>query len=145
MGGTPSLIQFFSRIVNGAVLPFGLMLVPQCARFESGRDQLCCQPGRGWSDPDLALQDITRQLAAGALLLTLRPFEIGDDIEVKVLKVRSHVKLLTTVLRSDDGLWKHRSQMPMHTQSDCVSHSRYGMQRLISFFKIILRYRSTTV
>ncbi|MCU0492451.1 MAG: mechanosensitive ion channel family protein [Chloroflexaceae bacterium] len=51
-----------------------------------------------------ALQDITKQFAAGVLLLVTRPFEVGDHIRIGAnAGTVMDVQLRATVLKTDDG------------------------------------------
>lgn len=76
-----------------------------------------------------ALQDIARQFASGVLLLTLRPFEAGDEIRVKDFQgAVVDVRLLTVVLRSDDGREILIPNADVYI-NPIVNFSRYGLQR----------------
>jgi small-conductance mechanosensitive channel len=76
-----------------------------------------------------ALQDIGRQFASGVLLLTLRPFEVGDEIKVKEFQgAVVDVRLLSIVLRSDDGREVLIPNADVYI-NPIVNFSRYGLQR----------------
>jgi len=133
-GGTASLSQFFSRVVSGGVLVLGLVLVLNALGLGQVVISFIASLGVVGLILGFALQDITRQLAAGALLLTLRPFEIGDEIKVKDFQGEVvDVKLLTTVLRSREGLEILIPNADVYT-SPIVNRSRYGMQRFDIMF-----------
>lgn len=128
-GGTTSLSQFFSRAVSSAVLILGFVLVLNILGLGQIVISFIASLGLVGLILGFALQDITRQLAAGTLLLTLRPFEIGDQIKVKDFQGEVvDVKLLSTVLRSKAGVEVLIPNADVYT-SPIMNYSRYGMQR----------------
>ena len=128
-GGPTGLAQFVGRVVSSSVLVLGGVVV----LYSLGLGQLVlsfvASLGIVGFILGFALQDIARQFASGALLLTLRPFDIGDEIRVKEFQgAVVDVQLLTTVLRSVDGLEVLIPNADVYT-SPIVNYSRYGLQR----------------
>lgn len=137
-GGSSSLSQFFSRLVSGGIILLGVILVLNALGLSQVVISFVASLGVVGLILGFALQDITRQLAAGALLLTLRPFEIGDAIKVKDFEGEVvDVKLLTTILRSQNGLEILIPNADVYT-SPIMNLSRYGMQRFDIGYKIPL-------
>lgn len=128
-GGPAGFAQFVGRVISITILMIGSIV----ALYALGLGPLVLSFVASLGIVGLilgfALQDIARQFASGALLLTLRPFDIGDEISVKDFQgVVVDVQLLITVLRSADGLEVLIPNVDVYT-SPIVNHSRYGLQR----------------
>jgi small-conductance mechanosensitive channel len=127
--GPASLGELLGRAVGVAALVLGgfvvlnvLQLGPAVFSFIAGLGIVGLILG-------FALQDIARQFASGVLLLTLRPFEVGDEIRVKDFQgAVADVRLLTVVLRSDDGREILIPNADVYI-NPIVNFSRYGLQR----------------
>ena len=127
--GPSSLAELLGRAVSIAVLVLGglfvlnvLQLGPAVFSFIAGLGIVGLILG-------FALQDIARQFASGVLLLTLRPFEVGEEIRVKEFQgAVVDVRMLSIVLRSDDGREVLIPNADVYT-NPIINFSRYGLQR----------------
>lgn len=129
-GATPSLVSLFGRAITGVVLFAGALLILNLLGLSHVVLSFVASLGVAGLILGFALQDLTRQLAAGTLLLSLRPFEIGDEIKVKDFQGHViNVKLMGTILRTSSGLEVRIPNADVYT-SPIINYSRYGMQRL---------------
>lgn len=129
-GATPSLIRLFARTVTSIVVFAGALLILNLLGLSQVVLSFVASLGVIGLILGFALQDLARQLAAGTMLLSLRPFEIGDEIKVKDFQGHVvNVKLLGTILRTSNGLEVRIPNADVYT-SPITNYSRYGMQRL---------------
>lgn len=129
-GATPSLVSLFRRAISGVVLFAGALLILNLLGLSHVVLSFIASLGVAGLILGFALQDLTRQLAAGTLLLSLRPFEIGDEIKVKDFQGHVvNVKLMGTILRTSSGLEVRIPNADVYT-SPITNYSRYGMQRV---------------
>ena len=83
-----------------------------------------------------ALQDIVKQLAAGTLLLMLRPFSTGDQIKVDSFEgTVVEIQLRVTVLKTEDGDEVLIPNANVYTNA-VVNKSRYMVRRRTLDLKI---------
>lgn len=137
-GATPSLIRLFGRVVSSVVVFAGALLVLHLLGLSQVVLSFVASLGVAGLILGFALQDLTRQLAAGTLLLSLRPFEIGDEIKVKDFQGHViNVKLMGTILRTANGLEVRIPNADVYT-SPIINYSRYGKQRLELPFSVAI-------
>jgi small-conductance mechanosensitive channel len=128
--GPASMGRLLGRAVYFAVLLLGAIIVLSMLGLNEVVLGFVSSLGVAALILGFALQDITRQVASGVLLLTLRPFDVGDEIGVGDFEgTVVDVKLLTTVLRTDDGREVLIPNADVYT-SPIVNRSRYGVRRL---------------
>jgi small-conductance mechanosensitive channel len=83
-----------------------------------------------------ALQDIVKHFAAGVLLLMLRPFRIGDEIQVGAFEGRvQDVQLRATILKTENGNEVLIPNADVYN-SALVNLSRYELRRRTVTLKI---------
>jgi small conductance mechanosensitive channel len=83
-----------------------------------------------------ALQDIVKHFAAGVLLLMLRPFRIGDQIQVSGFEGRvQDVQLRATVLKTENGNEVLIPNADVYN-SAVVNFSRYDLRRQTITLKV---------
>jgi small-conductance mechanosensitive channel len=76
-----------------------------------------------------ALQDIVKQLAAGVLLLMLRPFNIGDTVKIGAFEGNViQVQLRATVLKTANGDEVLIPNADVYTTA-ITNNSRYNLRR----------------
>jgi small-conductance mechanosensitive channel len=76
-----------------------------------------------------ALQDIVKQFAAGVLLLMLRPFNIGDNVQIGAFEGNvMQVQLRATVLKTANGDEVLIPNADVYTTA-ITNHSRYRLRR----------------
>jgi small conductance mechanosensitive channel len=125
----PGVIDLLGRLARFGIVALGILLV---------LDQL------GWSQAALsflaglgilgiaigfALQDIVKQLAAGVLLLMLRPFHIGDHVKIGVFEGQvMQVQLRATVLKTALGDEVLIPNADVYTTA-ITNSSRYELRR----------------
>ncbi|MBC8075128.1 MAG: mechanosensitive ion channel, partial [Chloroflexales bacterium] len=127
--GPSSLAELLGRLVSVAVLLFGGLVVLNVLQLGPAVFSFIAGLGIVGLILGFALQDIARQFASGVLLLTLRPFEAGDEIKVKDFQgAVVDVRLLSIVLRSDDGREILIPNADVYI-NPIVNFSRYGLQR----------------
>ncbi len=99
-----TLAAFLSNIIRYAILV--LVLVTVLAQFGVQTTSILAALGAAGLAIGLALQGTLANVAAGIMLLILRPFKIGEYIEAgDTVGTVEEIGLFTTVLRRPDGLF----------------------------------------
>lgn len=104
-GFDATLAQFFANIVRYAVMM--MVLVTVLGQFGVQTASIIAAMGAAGLAIGLALQGTLQNIAAGIMLLILRPFRVGEAIETKdVNGTVQDVGLFATELRTGDGLFQ---------------------------------------
>jgi small conductance mechanosensitive channel len=104
-GFDATLAQFFANIVRYAVIL--MVLVTVLGQFGVQTASIIAVMGAAGLAIGLALQGTLQNIAAGIMLLVLRPFRVGEAIETKdVNGTVQDVGLFATELRTGDGLFQ---------------------------------------
>jgi small conductance mechanosensitive channel len=99
-----TLARFFSRVLHYALLL--LVLVMVLGQFGVQTASIIAALGAAGLAIGLALQGTLQNIAAGIMLLVLRPFRVGEYIETAAVKgTVSEVGLFATELKTEDGLY----------------------------------------
>ena len=100
-----TLAHFFANILRYAVLV--LVFVTVLGQFGVQTASIIAALGAAGLAIGLALQGTLQNIAAGIMLLVLRPFRVGEYIETKeVSGTITEVGLFATELKSSDGLYR---------------------------------------
>ncbi|WP_421594706.1 mechanosensitive ion channel family protein [Shinella sp. M27] len=100
-----TLAHFFANILRYAVLV--LVFVTVLGQFGVQTASIIAALGAAGLAIGLALQGTLQNIAAGIMLLVLRPFRVGEYIETKdVTGTITEVGLFATELRTSDGLYR---------------------------------------
>jgi small conductance mechanosensitive channel len=100
-----TLAQFLANVVRYAVII--LVLVTVLGQFGVQTASIIAAMGAAGLAIGLALQGTLQNIAAGIMLLVLRPFRVGESIETKdVNGTIQEVGLFATELRTGDGLFQ---------------------------------------
>jgi len=100
-----TLAHFFANILRYAVLI--LVFVTVLGQFGVQTASIIAALGAAGLAIGLALQGTLQNIAAGIMLLVLRPFRVGEYIETKdVTGTVTEVGLFATELRTSDGLYR---------------------------------------
>jgi small conductance mechanosensitive channel len=103
-GFDPTLRNFFSHLARYIVL--GLVLIMVLGQFGVQTASIIAAIGAVGLAIGLALQGTLQNIAAGIMLLVLRPFRIGESIEVgSVAGDVEEIGLFATRLRAADGTY----------------------------------------
>lgn len=103
-GLDPTLCRFFSRIARYAILL--LVAVMVLAQFGIQTASIIAAMGAIGLAIGLALQGTLQNIAAGIMLLVLRPFRIGEYVEVdQVAGTVEEIGLFATKLQQADGVY----------------------------------------
>jgi len=99
-----TLAMFFSKVLNYALLLVVLVMV--LGQFGVQTASIIAALGAAGLAIGLALQGTLQNIAAGIMLLVLRPFRVGEYIETASVKgtVRE-VGLFATELKTEDGMY----------------------------------------
>lgn len=99
-----TLAGFFSKVLHYALLV--LVLVMVLGQFGVQTASIIAALGAAGLAIGLALQGTLQNIAAGIMLLVLRPFRVGEYIETAAVKgTVSDVGLFATELKTEDGLY----------------------------------------
>lgn len=102
--GQRELARLLGRLTRFGVLIFALIIVVSIFRLTSVVTTFVASLGIAGLVIAFALQDITKNFAAGVLLLILRPFRLDDRIKVKDFEgIVTDISLRATSLRTADG------------------------------------------
>lgn len=102
--GQRELARLLGRMARIAVLVFALLIIVSIFRLTAVVTSFVASLGIAGLVIAFALQDITKNFAAGVLLLILRPFRLDDRIKVKDFEgVVTDISLRATSLRTSDG------------------------------------------
>lgn len=100
-----TLAQFFSNIIRYAILV--LVVVMVLGQFGVQTASVLAALGAIGLAVGLALQGTLQNIAAGIMLLVLRPFRVGESIETGSVKgTIIDVGLFATELRTSDGVYR---------------------------------------
>jgi small conductance mechanosensitive channel len=100
-----TLAHFFANILRYAVLI--LVFVTVLGQFGVQTASIIAALGAAGLAIGLALQGTLQNIAAGIMLLVLRPFRVGEYIETKdVTGTVTEVGLFATELKTSDGLYR---------------------------------------
>jgi small conductance mechanosensitive channel len=122
-----TLRQFFATLARYLVLGFvGVMVLGQ---FGVQTASIVAAIGAIGLAIGLALQGTLQNIAAGIMLLALRPFRIGEEIEVGAIAgTVEEVGLFATELRTADGLYLFAPNSTLWNQP-IRNHTRNGVRR----------------
>jgi small conductance mechanosensitive channel len=100
-----TLAHFLANVVRYVVLLFVLVIV--LGQFGVQTASIIAAMGAAGLAIGLALQGTLQNIAAGIMLLILRPFRVGESIETKdVNGTIQEIGLFATELRTGDGLFQ---------------------------------------
>lgn len=100
-----TLARFFSNIVRYAILL--LVFITVLGQFGVQTASIIATLGAAGLAIGLALQGTLQNIAAGIMLLVLRPFRVGESIETPaVTGTVTEIGLFATELRTADGLYR---------------------------------------
>ncbi|MGB3874758.1 mechanosensitive ion channel family protein [Shinella zoogloeoides] len=100
-----TLAHFFANVLRYAVLI--LVFVTALGQFGVQTASIIAALGAAGLAIGLALQGTLQNIAAGIMLLVLRPFRVGEYIETKdVTGTITEIGLFATELRTSDGLYR---------------------------------------
>lgn len=103
-GMDQTLITFFSKIARYAIL--GLVLVMVLGQFGVQTASIIAAMGAIGLAIGLALQGTLQNIAAGVMLLVLRPLRIGEFVEVDTIAgTVEEIGLFASRLRAPDGVY----------------------------------------
>lgn len=103
-GFDATLRNFFSKIVRYAILILVVIMV--LGQFGVQTASIIAAIGAVGLAIGLALQGTLQNIAAGIMLLALRPFRIGESVEVgSIAGTIEEIGLFATKLRSADGIY----------------------------------------
>lgn len=99
-----TLRQFFSKLARYAILV--LVVVMVLGQFGVQTASIIAAIGAIGLAIGLALQGTLQNIAAGIMLLVLRPFRVGEDVEIgQVAGKVEEIGLFATRLRAVDGIY----------------------------------------
>lgn len=102
--GQRELARLLGRMARAAVLLFALLIIVSIFQLTAVVTSFVASLGIVGLVLAFALQDITKNFAAGVLLLILRPFRLDDRIKVKDFEgVVTDISLRATSLLTADG------------------------------------------
>ncbi|MBF0282286.1 MAG: mechanosensitive ion channel family protein [Zetaproteobacteria bacterium] len=100
----PTIISVFANILTYLIYILGLLIVLDL--FGVNTTSVIALLGAAGLAVGLALKDTLSNIAAGIVLLFLRPFKVGDFIECgSVIGNVREIGLFTTILETADGLY----------------------------------------
>lgn len=122
-----TLAAFLSNLIRYAILV--LVLVTVLAQFGVKTTSILAALGAAGLAIGLALQGTLANVAAGIMLLILRPFKIGEYIEAgDTVGTVEEIGLFTTVLRRPDGLFVMAPNGQIWNRS-ILNYSRHPTRR----------------
>ncbi len=100
-----TLARFFSNIIRYALLL--LVFITVLGQFGVQTASIIATLGAAGLAIGLALQGTLQNIAAGIMLLVLRPFRVGESIETSAVSgTVTEIGLFATELRTADGLYR---------------------------------------
>jgi small conductance mechanosensitive channel len=103
--GQREVARLLGRMARIGVLIFAVLIVVSIFQWTQILTTFIASLGIAGLVIAFALQDITKNFAAGVLLLILRPFRLDDAIKVKEFEgVVTDISLRATTLRTADGV-----------------------------------------
>ncbi|WP_075293165.1 mechanosensitive ion channel family protein [Pararhizobium arenae] len=122
-----TLARFFEKVVHYGLLIVVLVMV--LGRFGVQTASIVAALGAAGLAIGLALQGTLQNIAAGIMLLVLRPFRLGDFIETAAVKGKVvEVGLFATELRNTDGLYLLAPNSTLWN-TPIINHSREPERR----------------
>jgi small conductance mechanosensitive channel len=123
-----TLKPVIASIVRYAILVF--VLVAVLAQFGVQTTSIIALLGAAGLAIGLALQGTMQNIAAGIMLLFLRPFRIGEYIDAEGLAgTVEEIRLFTTILRTFDGVYLEAPNGQIWSRA-IRNYSRAGTRRL---------------
>jgi small conductance mechanosensitive channel len=99
----PTLVNFFASVVRYVVV--ALTVIAVLDRFGVETTSLVAVIGAAGLAIGLALQGTLSHIAAGIMLLSFRPFRVGDDIETAAFRgIVKEITLFVTTLNTPEGV-----------------------------------------
>ncbi len=127
--GQRELARLLGRMARFTVLILALLYILSIFKLNTLVTSFVASLGIAGLVIAFALQDITKNFAAGVLLLILRPFRLDDTIKVKEFEGRvMDISLRATTLRTADGEEVLVPNADVYTTS-IVNLSRYERRR----------------
>lgn len=127
--GQRELARLLGRMTRFAVLILALLYILSIFKLNTLVTSFVASLGIAGLVIAFALQDITKNFAAGVLLMLLRPFRLDDTIKVKEFEGRvMDISLRATTLRTADGEEVLVPNADVYTNS-IVNLSRYERRR----------------
>lgn len=124
----PTLVPMLAALVRYAGLT--LTIVISLSTFGVETTSVIAVPGAAGIAIGLALQGTLSNVAAGLMLLFLRPFRIDDWVEIaSVSGTVREIGLFTTVVDTFDNVYVSIPNSSIWT-STITNHARYGTRRL---------------
>jgi small conductance mechanosensitive channel len=122
-----TLAHFLANVVRYIVLV--LVLVTVLGQFGVQTASIIATLGAAGLAVGLALQGTLQNIAAGIMLLILRPFRVGETIETKdVSGTVQEIGLFATELKTGDGLFMS-SPNSLLWNTPVKNYSRFGTRR----------------
>lgn len=122
-----TLARFFEKVVHYGLLI--LVFVMALGQFGVQTTSVVAALGAAGLAIGLALQGTLQNIAAGIMLLVLRPFRVGEYIETSSVKGKiTDVGLFATELRTADGLYLMAPNSTLWN-TPIVNHSREPNRR----------------
>ncbi len=122
-----TLARFFENVLHYGLLIVVLVMV--LGQFGVQTASIVAALGAAGLAIGLALQGTLQNIAAGIMLLVLRPFRLGDFIETSALKGKViEVGLFATELRNTDGLYLLAPNSTLWN-TPIINHSREPERR----------------
>ncbi|EBU7498086.1 mechanosensitive ion channel protein, partial [Salmonella enterica subsp. enterica serovar Typhi] len=126
-GFDETLCRFFSRIARYFVL--ALVLVMVLGQFGVQTASIIAAIGAVGLAVGLALQGTLQNIAAGIMLLVLRPFRVGESIEVGAISgTIEEIGLFATRLKTADGIFLLTPNSKLWDQP-VLNYSRNAIRR----------------
>ena len=124
----PTLRPVFASLVRYTILIF--ILVAVLAQFGVQTASIIALLGAAGLAVGLALQGTLQNIAAGIMLLFLRPFRVGDYIDAEGLSgTVDEIGLFTTQMRTYDGIYLEAPNSQLWNRS-ILNYSRVEARRL---------------
>ncbi|HEX5691191.1 MAG TPA: mechanosensitive ion channel domain-containing protein, partial [Roseiflexaceae bacterium] len=128
--------DLLARIARIAILLIGALIVLGQLGLGSAVVSFVAGLGIAGIVIGFALQDIVKHFAAGVLLLMLRPFRIGDEIQVGGFEGRvQDVQLRATILKTENGNEVLIPNADVYN-SALINQSRYHLRRQTVTLKV---------
>lgn len=123
-----TLAPILAALVRYAILT--LTIVVTLGNFGVETTSIIAVLGAAGLAVGLALQGTLSNVAAGLMLLFLRPFKVGDWVEVAgVSGSVGEIGLFTTIINTFDNVYVSIPNSAIWT-SNIINHARYGTRRL---------------
>jgi small-conductance mechanosensitive channel len=125
----PGVVELLGRLARFGIVALGLLLVLDRLGWSQAALSFLAGLGIVGIAIGFALQDIVKQFAAGVLLLMLRPFNIGDRVQIGAFEGQvMQVQLRATVLKTSNGDEVLIPNADVYTTA-ITNSSRYQLRR----------------